>query len=106
MTPMPVPPVTVAPSFTIALDRLRGGLSAEALTYVYNHAGFEQCSSTSHGTVPVSVSITPAGRARATLGRGTIRDAAYRQCIEQHITAATHPAATAATRVRVTVTRP
>lgn len=103
MTPI-APPQAVTLPFAIAIDRVRGGLSQETLEYVFNHAGFEQCTSAQHGTVPVTVSVTPAGRARITLGRGTLRDAAYRQCIEQHITSATFPTASAATRLRVTVT--
>ncbi len=105
MTPL-VPPPTVALPVTIAVDRVRGALSQEALQYVFNHAGFEQCTTVQHGTVPVSVSVSAAGRARTTLGRGTLRDAAFRQCIEQHVTSATYPTGTAATRLRVIVTRP
>jgi hypothetical protein len=101
----PTPEPTAAPPYTAAIDRVRGPLSQEALLYVFHHAGFEQCATSGHGTVPVTVSITAAGRARATLGRGTLRDAAYRQCIEQHVTAATYPTGTAATRLRVTITR-
>ncbi|MFO0686171.1 MAG: hypothetical protein U0234_29180 [Sandaracinus sp.] len=104
-TPAPTTP-PAPPAVTVAVDRVRGALSQEALAYVYAHAGFEQCTTTQHGTVPVTVSVTAAGRARATAGRGTLRDAAYRRCIEQHVAAATHPTASASTRLRVTITRP
>lgn len=106
MAPVPtMPPATVALPFDIAVDRVRGALSQEALQYVFAHAGFEQCTTTGHGTVPVNVSVTAAGRVRASVGRGTLRDAAYRQCIEQHISSAQFPTGSASTRLRVTVTR-
>jgi len=35
-----------------------------------------------------------------------IRDAAYRTCVQHHITGATFPAASAATRLRITITVP
>ncbi len=100
-TPPPPPPAV-----TIAVDRVRGALSQEALAYVYARAGFEQCTTAQHGTVPVAVTVTAAGRARASVGRGTLRDAAYRRCIEQHVASATHPTASSSTRLRVTITRP
>jgi hypothetical protein len=107
MTPVAPTPTPVAPMpFTTALDRIRGPLSEEALAFVVAHAGIDQCTTTGHGTVPISVSVTVAGRARASLGRGTLRDAAYRQCVQQHVAAAQYPTASAATRFRVTVTHP
>lgn len=105
MTPV-VPPTTIVLPVTIALDRVRGALSQETLQYVMNHAGFEQCTTAMHGTVPVSVTVTAAGAARASVGRGTLRDAAFRQCIQQHVASATYPTATATSRFRVVVTRP
>ena len=95
--PEPTPPAFV-------IDRVRGGLSTEALDYVFRRAGLETCTTTGHGAVPVTVSVDRAGHATASVARAPIRDAAYRTCVQQHIVAATFPAASAATRLRITIT--
>jgi len=111
------PPTTAPPSTTIAtptapggphvaLDRLRGALSEEALTYVIDHAGLATCTTTGHGEVPINVSIDAAGHATVHPGRATLRDTAYRTCIVARLGAAQWPTDTAATHVRVTVSVP
>lgn len=106
ITPMahpPAPPPTVHPP-TIALDRLRGALSEEALTFVLGHERFAQCTTTQAGSLPINVAIDRRGHARASAGRSTLRDAAYRTCVLAAIEAAQFPTASANTRVRVTIT--
>ena len=92
------------PAFVI--DRVHGALSQEALDYVFRRAGLEQCTTTGHGAVPVTVSVDHAGHATATVAARPIRDAAYRTCVQHHITSATFPSGTAATRLRITITVP
>jgi hypothetical protein len=105
ITPMaqpPRPPIAHTP--TIALDRLRGALSQEALTFVLGHDRFAQCTTTQTGALPISVSIDRRGRAHASAGRSTLRDTAYRTCVVSAIEAAQFPTASGNTRVRVTIT--
>ena len=104
VTPVPTPATTGAAH--VAIDRSRGALSTETMTYVIDHAGFAQCTTSAHGTVPIHVTVNAAGHATAHAGRGTLRDAAYQTCVVARLTAATWPPASATTHARVTLTLP
>jgi hypothetical protein len=107
MTPIPPPTTpTITGGPRVALDRRRGPLSDEALTYVIDHAGLATCTTTGHGAIPINVAIDAAGHATVHPGRATLRDAAYRTCVVSHLSGAQWPTGTAATHVRVTVTVP
>lgn len=102
-----VPPPPPAPPVTVVVTRSRGARNIEQLAAVVPASTFEHCvdSSTSFsGDLPLTVSITAAGRVRATASRGTLRDTRAIACVRTALNALRVERQRRSTSARIVVT--
>lgn len=100
--PLPPPPPP-PPPIRVEVARARGGMTVSEVATAFPSSTFASCASGSTGDVVMSVTITRAGRVRATRTSGSLSDRTARTCIRDAMVALALEARSRTTYARVVV---